>query len=319
MMKILIIALLCLFTSPTQAQVRAGSTQALRERVDELYTTSQKNNQDVATAINLLNQMKAEFVSIKGQLEAAGYLRKENEKVYQDLDMRVSALEDKIGQIHNMMKELKTTTPAPPAAKTAAEYDEFQSLLNLVNAQDFRSAASGFMGFIQKYPQSAYAGSAQFWVADSFYSMGDYVKAIAEFQILTEKYPQHPRVREGIYKQGVAFSRLKKYPEAKLFFQKVMASYPNSAEAAQAKARLHRLESLEGGTLALNLESGPVPTASPRPGTGGTVYNRPVMKPAPMPRSEPPGQPAPANPNPPAAPSEPTTPPPPKDPPAPLF
>jgi tol-pal system protein YbgF len=254
-----------LLNSPLHAGTSAD-IQELKQKVDNLYNTNQKNYADVARAMSLLTQIQQEFQSIRGTLDASKVLRQESDKVYQDLDMRVSALEDKVDQIHKLLKELKTadsSTAKPSAANSSKEFEEFQSMLNLVNAQDYNAAASGFLGYLRKYPQSANAGSAQYWVAESYYSLGDYAKAISEFQKLNEKYPQHPKVKEGIYKQGLAFMRVKKYPEAKLFFQKVMASYPNSPEALQAKAQLLRIQELEQATP--NLASNQPATSSVSP------------------------------------------------------
>lgn len=269
--------------SPRILAARTSEVQELKAQVDNLVSTNQKNYQDVARAMSLLTQIQQEFQSIRGTLDASKYIQQESDKVYQDLDLRVSALEDKVDQILKLVKEMKT--PAPVADKnqppsSAREFEEFQSFLNLINAQDFNAAASGFLGFLKKYPQSQYAGSAQYWTAESFYSLGDYVKAVSEFQKLSDQYPQHPKVKEAVYKQGLSFMRLKKYAEAKLFFQKVMAMAPNSPEALQSKAHLLRIEELEkiSASVATNQ---PVPS-------GGESSANPALKPV----SPPPGVPA---------------------------
>jgi len=294
----------CLMPMQSWAQPRAAVSPSLQQKVDELSATTQHNFEELAKAMNTFNELKSEIQSVKGQLDSTKYVTNENDKVYQDLDTRVSALEDKIGQIHAMLKEMKVGAPdpvAPAAMKPNAaatptiqhqEYDEFQRVLNLFNAQDFRGTASGMMGFLKKYPQSSLAGNAQFWVAESYYAMGDYVKAIAEYQILSEKYPTHPRIREAIYKQGAGFQKLKKYPEAKLFYQKVIANYPNTPEALKAQARLARMETLDanGQPVALEMNpasSPPKPTPSPKP-PADAVYNRPTTKPIPHPGANPP-------------------------------
>lgn len=283
------------------AAVHAATLVELNQKVDQLVATNQKNYQDVAKAMNAMTEVQQDFRLIKGQLESSAYMMKESDRVYQDLDQRVSALEDKIGQLHNLLKDINTKlSVAPDPSKPAgapvssvnpAELQEFQSLLNVANARDYRNAASGFMGFLRKYPKSAYAGSAQYWVAESFYSLGDYAKAISEFQMLSEKYPQHPRVLEGVYKQGVSFMKLNKTAEAKLFFQKVIATNPNSAEAFQAKGRLARMEEREqkSPSLALGDSSGTKNPPAP-PATGEPVY-KPIMKPNPMPRAPLPSEP----------------------------
>jgi len=259
---------------------------ALQEKMTRLESTSEKNNREVAQAMNLLTQIQREFQSIRGQVEASNYLTKETDRIYQDLDLRVSALEDKIDQIHRLLKEMRVASPSKaslPKDMDPKAYEDYQALLDMVNARDFRGAASGFMGFAKKYPQSPYLGDAQFWVAESFYSMGDYAKAIKEFQKLVDKYPNNERVKEAIYKQGLSFMRLKKNKEAQLFFQKVMASYPNTAEAAKAQTRLHRIQEKEKKQLALNPELTPKESPEPSAGDGKTIY-RPIMKPNPMPR-----------------------------------
>lgn len=327
----------CLMSVQSEAQPRAAASPNLQQKVDELNATTQRNFEELAKAMNSFNELKSEIQTVKGQLDSTKYVTNENDKVYQDLDTRVSALEDKIGQIHAMLKEMKVgasepvapaavkpsaaATPAAPAMQNQ-EYDEFQGVLNLFNAQDFRGTASGMMGFLKKYPQSSLAGNAQFWVAESYYAMGDYVKAIAEYQILSEKYPTHPRIREAIYKQGAGFQKLKKYPEAKLFYQKVIANYPNTPEALKAQARLARMETLDanGQPVALEMNAAstpPKPTPSPKP-SSAPVYNRPTTKPIPHPGANPPPnspkipntpEKIPANPPAPApAPSQPTEP-----------
>lgn len=300
--------------------VQAATLAELNQKVDHLVATNQKNYQDVARAMNALTEVQQEFRLIKGQLDSSQYIMKESDRVYQDLDQRVSSLEDKIGQLHNLLKDINLklsgapeAPKAPGAAVNPAELQEFQSLLNVANARDYRNAASGFMGFLRKYPKSEYAGSAQYWVAESFYSLGDYAKAISEFQALSEKYPQHPRVKEGVYKQGMSFMKLNKNAEAKLFFQKVIATYPNSAEAFQAKGRLARLEELEHKSPALALGGGSEPKAPPTPPATGEPVYKPIMKPHPMPRAPLPPPPS----GQPTSPTSPTTPTAPKPEPAP--
>lgn len=271
----------------------AQSGSGLTERVQVLEQTSAKNNQDVARAVNLLTQIQQEFQSIRGQVDASRYLNQESDRVYRDLDLRVSGLEDKIDQIHRLLKEMAANQTGGQPMKTpvsAKEYEEYQALLLLVNSRDYRAAASGFMGFTKKYPKSPYGAQALYWTGESFYSMGDYARAIKEFQQLVQSYPQDPRVKEAIFKQGLAFGRLQKYPEAKLFFQKVMASYPNTAEAAKAQSRLHWIEEMEKNKVALGEASQPTGTPAgeaPKqegPPSGEGSANRPITKISPYPK-----------------------------------
>jgi tol-pal system protein YbgF len=279
--------------------VRAAGAQGSTEtssRINQLIQISEKNNRDVAQAMNALTQIQQEFQSIRGQVEASKYLTKETDRIYQDLDMRVSSLEDKIDQIHTLVKAMAAPKPveANPAGETSSrEVEEFQVLLAMVNARDYRGAASGFMGFMKKYPKSPHAGSAQYWVGECYYSMGDFAKSIQDFQKFVEKYPNHERVKEAVYKQGLSFMRLNKNEEAKLFFQKVLAAYPNTVEAAKAQARLHRIEETERQSQQVALGQSPDAAASPQPKKQGETTYRPIMKPVPMPGAHRPATPLP--------------------------
>ncbi len=106
--------------------------------------------------------------------------------------------------------------------------------------------------------------------------------------------------------------KLNKTEEAKLFFQKVIATYPESAEAFQAKGRLARMEELQKTSPTLALSQNPKdnpPLPSPAP-TGTPVY-KPIMKPIPMPGQPTPKGPAtpPTTPKTPAIPNAPAKPP----------
>lgn len=273
---------------------RAQSNGSLGARVANLERIQEKNNQDLARAINLLAQIQREFQSIRGQVEAANYLTQESDRVYRDLDMRVSGLEDNLDQVRRLFKEIVTNQKAGAPTKIPAsnqEYEEYQGLLLLMNSRDYRAAASGFLGFLKKHPASPYAPNALFWAGESFYAMGDYARAIKEYQNLVDKYPQDERVKAAIYKQGMGFSRLNKNDQAKLFFQKVLAEYPNTAEAAKAQARLHYLSETEKNQVALGEGSQAPQPKEATPGEGSA--DRPITKISPYPKPKPAPEPSP--------------------------
>ena len=165
----LILGICCLTLLPLGAYAQ-GSVQELQQKVAHIEKVNSKNNQQVARAMNLLTQIQREFQSIKGQIDASKFLTQETDRVYQDLDVRVSSLEDKIDQIHQLMKEMVAAKKSggPDPAAHAGEYADFQSLLAMVNNRDYRTAASGFLGFLRKYPQSQYTPKAMYWIGACF-------------------------------------------------------------------------------------------------------------------------------------------------------
>ena len=230
-----------------------------REEIDALKAqieTLRSGSQNYANVINSINEMRQELQLIKGQMETAGMNKVEKDSTYKELENRILALENKISQLHTLFSDFKktnvpstTTSSTPPSSGggNLSAIQEYNQLLALFGQANYREAISGLMGFAQKYPNTAYAQEAQYWVAEGYFALNDFVKAISEYQKFVEANPSHAKTKTAIYRQGVAFLNIKSYPEAKLFFQKVMSSFPGSPEANDARQRVVRIDQILGG------------------------------------------------------------------------
>ncbi len=223
----------------------ARGEEVLRQEVASLKQSVENSNQKLADAMNSLITMQQQFASIKGSLESGGYLQEEQKRSLQQYDQRIQAMEDKIGNLVNLLNELKENRlPEKSMVADETQTKEFQRLLDLVSADDYSKALTGFQAFLQKYPKSALADNAQYWIGESHYGLNDYKKAISEFQALIQKYPKSTKVRAALLKQGLSFMGLKMYPEAKPFFEKVLNEFPNSLESAKASQKIKEIERL---------------------------------------------------------------------------
>ncbi|MBI2336082.1 MAG: outer membrane protein assembly factor BamD [Deltaproteobacteria bacterium] len=223
-----------------------------REEIDALKAqieTLRASNQNYANVINSINEMRQELQLIKGQMETAGMNKVEKDSTYKELENRILALENKISQLHTLFSDFKkTNVPSTSTSSTPpSAIQEYNQLLALFGQANYREAISGLMGFAQKYPNTAYAQEAQYWIAEGYFSLNDFVKAISEYQKFAEANPTHAKTKTAIYRQGVAFLNIKSYPEAKLFFQKVMSSFPGSPEANDSRQRIVRIDQILGG------------------------------------------------------------------------
>lgn len=242
------------------SSLHAQSMDQLRQDVAALKASVNNSNQKLADAMNLLSSMQQEFASIKGVTESGGHFYEEQNRSLTEYNQRLSAMEDKINILTNLLKEIKDknvsgSIPDKVGGADLGQTQEFQKLLDYVNSEDWNKALPGFQGFLQRYPRSPLADNAQYWISESYYGLGDYKKAIAEYQILIQKYPRSGKVKNALLKQGNSFFNLKMYNEAKPFLEKVIADYPNSSESAQASAKLKEISRL--------MASAPPPAASP--------------------------------------------------------
>ena len=59
--------------------------------------------------------------------------------------------------------------------------------------RQFADAEAGFSSFIGKYPDHSLAGSAQYWLGETFYAQGDFRRAAQSFLQGYKNYPKSRR------------------------------------------------------------------------------------------------------------------------------
>ena len=112
---------------------------------------------------------------------------------------------------------------------TGLSWDEFTSRLRAYALNRFRKLAAGreqyararahlrsgtkqkaiqaLQEFVERYPDSAYVPTAQFYVAKTYYDLRSYERAVAEFKILQKKY----RGKTGLLDESVLYTGLSAY------------------------------------------------------------------------------------------------------------
>ena len=62
-----------------------------------------------------------------------------------------------------------------------------------------KKAISAFDDLINRYPESEFAGSAQYWKAYAYSMLGDYERAIKEYEDFGKKFPNSELYKESLY------------------------------------------------------------------------------------------------------------------------
>jgi tol-pal system protein YbgF len=106
--------------------------------------------------------------------------------------------------------------------------------------RQFGEAEAGFSNFLQKYPDHGLAGSAQYWLGETFYAQGDFKRAAANFLQGYKKYPKSRRAPDSLLKLGISLNRLGQGEQACAAYAAVSAEYPKAVDArkrAQAESK----------------------------------------------------------------------------------
>ena len=205
-----------------------------------------------------LQQLQQEVAQLRGMLEEQQnqiqQLKQEGLERYKDLDGRLSGAAQGAPVTQNSAAGAINANgnPVAPAAQQPAANTEpgdpakeklyYEAAFDLIKARDFAKASQAFNGFLRKYPNSTYAGNAQYWLGEVDLAQGDLPAAAQAFARVSQAYPNHPKVPDSLYKLADVEQRLGNTDKAKSILRQVVTQYAGSSAAQLAQRDLQRLQ-----------------------------------------------------------------------------
>lgn len=234
--------------------------QSLEARLAKLENAQQ--GQGLVALLSQVDTLKGEIADLRGQLEVQSHDIQSNQKrqkdFYVDLDSRLRRLES--------AGTAAAPSPAPPASGApdaapaaasppqaaaaqpaapidhAAETRDYAAALDTFKIGNYQAAIAAFEGFIQKYPGSKLASSAQYWVGNSYFALRDYASAITAQQKLIKLYPTSQKVPDAMLNIASSQAEMGDTAAARKTLEDLVAKYPVSTSAELARRRLGSLK-----------------------------------------------------------------------------
>ena len=206
-----------------------------------------------------LQQMQDQLSRQQGIIEElqndVSRMKQENLERYQDLDRRINsgaapaATPDNSsgGGASNAAPDAAAGAAAQqPAASSepgdpAKEKLYYDAAFDLIKQKDFDKASQAFNAFLRKYPNSQYAGNAQYWLGEVNLAKGDLPGASQAFAQVSQKYPKHSKVPDSLYKLADVERRMGHTDKVKGILQQVITQYPGTSAAQLAQRDLQKL------------------------------------------------------------------------------
>jgi len=209
----------------------------LRAKVDNLsrdLNARIDSKSDKTAALDMLaatEQTNQEIARLRGQLEVLANdiatAQKRQRDYYTDLDARIKKLEPRQetidGQAAEVLPNEKQAYDAAYGQFTAGQYD---------------AAVTSLQQFVRRYPESAYASNAQYWLGNAYYTQRDCKNAIAAQQVVVNTYPTSAKAPDAMLNIASCYIDQKDRANAKKTLQALIKKYPESSSAATAKDRL---------------------------------------------------------------------------------
>ncbi len=218
-----------------------------------------------ASGINArLGAMEEEIRSVTGTFESLNHqiqqLNQRLDKVVGDLEFRLGALEGGRGGIPRA-----SAAPAPGPVETAlppgaregtlgtlggerraataptgevlpqgSAKDRYNHAFGLLRQANYDRAELAFTEFLKAHPDDALAGNARYWLGETHYVRGDYLKAA---EIFAENYKldsQGAKAPDTLLKLGMSLAQLDKGAQACVTLGELRKKFPKAPDAIKS-------------------------------------------------------------------------------------
>ncbi|KAB0487284.1 tol-pal system protein YbgF [Pseudomonas reinekei] len=210
---------------------------------------------------NQLQSMQQQIERQQGAIEVlqndVARMKQENLERYQDLDRRIGTGVAPAATPENSSTggDLNAAGAAAGAGAAAAQAPAagsepadpakeklyYDAAFDLIKAKDFDKASQAFAAFLRKYPNSQYAGNAQYWLGEVNLAKGDLQGAGQAFAKVSQLYPKHAKVPDSLYKLADVERRLGHTDRVKGILQQVVSQYPGTSAAQLAQRDLQKM------------------------------------------------------------------------------
>ncbi|MHA3736681.1 tol-pal system protein YbgF [Pseudomonas sp. Eth.TT006] len=211
---------------------------------------------------NQLQQMQDQISRQQGVIEElqnqVARMKQESLERYQDLDRRIGSGAAPAATPENSSAGGDASAAAGAAAGAGAAAAQapaassepgdpakeklyYDAAFDLIKAKDFDKASQAFAAFLRKYPNSQYAGNAQYWLGEVNLAKGDLQGAGQAFAKVSQLYPKHAKVPDSLYKLADVERRLGHTDKVKGILQQVVSQYPGTSAAQLAQRDLQRM------------------------------------------------------------------------------
>ncbi len=144
-----------------------------------------------------------------------------------------------------VLEALKTSVEADPPSDTDLDADVGDAFYEQgVSALKTGNVAGGILElqkFAAESPRHPHADNALYFIGLGLMGLKDFEGAAKSFEDVVQKYPAGDAVLESMLKLGECRVRLNKPADARVVYQKIVASYPGTTAATAARARLSSL------------------------------------------------------------------------------
>ena len=141
----------------------------------------------------------------------------------------------------SVSKPVIASTPAPAQPSSAPKPQLSGSAGDLYKKGKYREAYRAFEELTREQQNSDAAINARYMMGECLFALKEYDQAILDYQNIITNNPTSSKAPGAMLRQGMAFEKLNDSDTARILYQKLIASYKDSPEAAEAQQLLEKM------------------------------------------------------------------------------
>jgi tol-pal system protein YbgF len=208
--------------------------------------------------------LSVRITAIEEQLRALNGRIEETEHQQQQLSQQYNQLVEQIGYLQRTGSAPATGLPtasAVPATGTAAAptttpqqpftnptptsvtntgdpvQNQYNAAFELLKQTKYSEAEVALKDFLAQHEDSAQAGSAFYWLGETYYMQKDYEQAAIQFLRGYKKFPKGEKAPDSLLKLSMALGNLNKTKEACTSLGKLRDEFKNASNAIKQRAQ----------------------------------------------------------------------------------
>ena len=232
----------------------------LRKQIDEISTRINTRFEPVGARIDSkadkksvidmaadLERLRIDIAALRNQIEVltneVANSQRRQKDLYEDLDARLrkNIYSDLDARLRKLEPQ-RLSIDGKDADIEQSEQKTFDAAIALFKASNYASAERAFNNFLSRYPDSAYAAQAYYWLGNTHFAQRDFSNALPAYQAVYKRFSMSQKAADAMLNTASCQIELNETTEARETLEALLKKYPKSQAAGMAKGRLAELK-----------------------------------------------------------------------------
>jgi tol-pal system protein YbgF len=216
-------------------------------------------SRDIRTLQMQIDELRTQQNQVAGRLARIDSLSNnelgETRKLVADAKFSLNDITTRLDQIEARMAEFEQPSsrresnppqgqmPPYPGDSVRSDFPMdvqavYAQAFDALRREDYSSAITGFREYLRYAPSAADAGSAVYWIGESFHALKQHDSALAQFQAVVDRYTESDKVPAALLKIGNIYEARGDKKSAFPYYRRLKEEFPQSLEYQQLRKKL---------------------------------------------------------------------------------